>query len=360
MPGARRYELDNLRGGMIVIVMVSHVGYFFNACGVPGSVGAFREVQVQDVFQMFFYPWAMVLLFVLAGISARWSLQKRSARAFLRERTQRLLIPSTLGVVLAQWPTGYLHLRAAGVLGALSGARRYWMILRYSVGPLWFCQLLWLYSILLLPLRLCGAEERLHALCARFPAALLPLLSLPLWLASHFLNAPTLVYYRVGIYLCAFLLGYFLLSQERLQEAAEQLRGVYLAAALLCGAFFTLQSFDQNYSDPARLAALLPNLYAWSATLALLGLARARWSRETRFTVWMNRCGFGLYVLHYPITLAVCYHLRRCAALPPPLIYALSLAATLLLTPLVWQLLRRIPDDRWCVLGIDKKKIREP
>jgi acyltransferase family len=38
----------------------------------------------------------MVLLFVVAGMSARYSLQKRSNKEFLKERVTKLLVPSTL------------------------------------------------------------------------------------------------------------------------------------------------------------------------------------------------------------------------------------------------------------------------
>ena len=45
-------------------------------------------------------PWFMPLLFVLAGISARYALETRTAQEFLRQRSQKLLLPFLSGLLL--------------------------------------------------------------------------------------------------------------------------------------------------------------------------------------------------------------------------------------------------------------------
>ncbi|MCX4340105.1 MAG: hypothetical protein OSJ72_10715 [Lachnospiraceae bacterium] len=77
----RKYYLDNIRWATILLVMAYHVFYAFNAVGVLGGVGGFAQVQYQDAFLYFVYPWFMVLLFVIAGISARYALDKYSGKA---------------------------------------------------------------------------------------------------------------------------------------------------------------------------------------------------------------------------------------------------------------------------------------
>lgn len=48
---------------------------------------------------MFISPWYMPLLMVIAGISARYSLVKRSASEFVKERLQKLFLPLIAGAV---------------------------------------------------------------------------------------------------------------------------------------------------------------------------------------------------------------------------------------------------------------------
>ena len=82
--------MDNLRAGTVVLVFVYHVLYLFNVSGVLGGVGSFDEVQYQDAILYFVYPWFMLLLFALAGMAARYSLEKPSHGQFLSSRTQQL------------------------------------------------------------------------------------------------------------------------------------------------------------------------------------------------------------------------------------------------------------------------------
>ena len=98
----RYYFVDNLRWVIVVLVLIYHVFYNFNAQGVFGGIGGFAEQQWQDVVGTILYPWFMTLMFLLAGMSSRYALQHRTAREFRRERTRKLLVPSTLGVGLRQ------------------------------------------------------------------------------------------------------------------------------------------------------------------------------------------------------------------------------------------------------------------
>lgn len=82
----RKLYLDNIRWATVILVMIYHVFYMFNAAGVLGGVGSFREVQYQDSFLYFVYPWFMVLLFLIAGISARYALEKTTAKEFLKKK----------------------------------------------------------------------------------------------------------------------------------------------------------------------------------------------------------------------------------------------------------------------------------
>ena len=75
----RKHWLDNLRWFTVLLVLFYHVIYIFNNKGVEGGLGGFVEGpsgQPQDIVMYILYPWFMMLLFVLAGISARYALEK--------------------------------------------------------------------------------------------------------------------------------------------------------------------------------------------------------------------------------------------------------------------------------------------
>ena len=81
----RKTYLDNIRWITVVLVVIYHVIYMFNGVTQFGIIGPFSTHQPQDVFQYLVYPWFMLLLFVVSGMSARFELDKIPAKAFLRK-----------------------------------------------------------------------------------------------------------------------------------------------------------------------------------------------------------------------------------------------------------------------------------
>ena len=152
----RKHWIDNLRWVTVLLVLLYHVIYFYNNKGVFGGVGGFGDgPQYQDVLMYVLYPWFMPLLFLLAGISSRYSLERRSAKEWFKSRTLKLLVPSTIGLFVFQWMTGYFNTLVARqtVLASMKQPALYFLWVISGTGPLWFIQDLWLFSLLLLLIR---------------------------------------------------------------------------------------------------------------------------------------------------------------------------------------------------------------
>lgn len=106
----------------------------------------------------------MPLLFLLAGMSSFYGLQRRSASHFVKERFSRLLIPLFIGILVIVPPKGYyakkFHLNEQE--SYLAFLKRYftdisnWSEYAGGISPahLWFILFLFLISIGLLPLML--------------------------------------------------------------------------------------------------------------------------------------------------------------------------------------------------------------
>ena len=152
----RKHWIDNLRWVTVLLVLLYHVIYFYNNKGVFGGVGGFGNgPQYQDVLMYILYQWFMPLLFLLAGISSRYSLERHSAKEWFKSRTLKLLVPSTIGLFVFQWMTGYFNTLIARqtVLASLKQPALYFLWVVSGTGPLWFIQDLWLFSLLLLLIR---------------------------------------------------------------------------------------------------------------------------------------------------------------------------------------------------------------
>lgn len=92
----RKYYIDNLRWLCILLLIPFHAAMAWNCWG-EGNYIWFNENRGLSTFITLISPWYMPLLFVLAGMSARYSLNKRTVKAFVRERIKKLLFPFLIG-----------------------------------------------------------------------------------------------------------------------------------------------------------------------------------------------------------------------------------------------------------------------
>ena len=170
MNPARKLYLDNIRWMTVVLVVIYHVVYMFNGVQPFGVIGPFREHQLQDCFQYLVYPWFMALLFVVSGMSARYYLQSHTTKQFLKDKTRKLLVPSTIGLFVFQWLLGIYNLKIGGGLNIadLPMPIVYLITVLSGVGPLWYIQMLWLFSMLLLVVRKIE-KDRVWNLCSKAP-----------------------------------------------------------------------------------------------------------------------------------------------------------------------------------------------
>lgn len=352
----RKIWIDNLRAGTVVLVFVYHVFYLFNASGVLGGVGQFAQSQYQDAVLCFVYPWFMILLFALAGMSARYSLEKRTRKEFISSRTKKLLAPSTLGLFVFWWILGYFNMWLGGGIEFIPGdglgraAIIYLISVLSGIGPLWFAQLLWVYSLFLVFLGQLDIDGKVWKLGERANEVVVLLCGLFLWGGAQVLNAPVITIYRFGVYVVAFLLGYYLLSCGKVQEMLAKWHWPLLATALGMGVGYVAVYFGQNYTEGAVLESVFTNAYAWVATLAAIGCARVWLDRETKVSRWLVSKSWGIYVCHYLPLLAAAWALYQ-TGLPAPAVYLLTALLGGIGTLGLYGVLRRIPVVKRLVLG---------
>ena len=359
----RRHWIDNLRWVTVLLVLLYHVVYFYNNKGVFGGIGGFGEgPQYQDVVMYILYPWFMPLLFLLAGISARYALEKRSGREWFKARTRKLLVPGTVGLFVFHWMTGYFNTVVAqrgGVFDGVPGVVKYVIMAISGTGPLWFIQVLWLLCLVLLLVRALDRKDRFWSRCGKIGIVPVILLGVLFWAGEQTLIAHPRpesadgLYnlYKPVFYLVPFLLGYFVFSHDAVQEKVEKAWIPLMAAAVVSGIVLIVTTFGQDNTTPEYLGSPLNCLYGWFMCLAMMGWFKARFDRTGPFARYMTRSSYGIYIVHYLVVASLGYMMKEYTQLPPTAMYAILTAAVFLLSPLLYEGLRRIPVVKWCVFG---------
>lgn len=330
----RKYFLDNVRYGVVLLVVFYHVFYLFNSLGIISSVDIAGVPQF-DVVLYVLYPWFMVCLFLISGVSARYALEKQGDRKFLKRRLKRILLPSVALIFLIGWTTGLITDQYVDMFAgqAVSGLLKYLIYCMCGIGPLWFLHELMLVTFVVLILRKLDRKERLWRLGEKTNPAALFLLVFAVWGSAQILNTPLVEIYRNGIYCFFFLLGYYVFSHERVQELVGRWALVFLGMAVLLCAVYTTVYWGENYSSMQNLKRFLTNAYAWFGTLAAFGCGKRFFDRETAFTRYMRDRSFWFYVLHYPLMVLIAYGVDRWIDPPAWGMYVLVLVGEAILLP---------------------------
>ena len=359
----RKLWIDNLRWVTVLLVLFYHVFYFYNNKGVFGGIGGFGDgPQYQDVVMYILYPWFMPLLFLLAGISARYSLAKHSAREWFKARTRKLLVPSTVGLFVFHWMVGYFNTVVASREGAFDGlpaVGKYMLMAVSGTGPLWFIQVLWLLCLVLLLLRALDRKDRLWTICGKANIVWIVLMGVLFWVGEQTLIAnprPESAdglwnLYKPLFYLIPFLMGYFVFSHDEVQEKTGKAWGPLMACAVVAGGILIGTTFGQDNTSPQYLGSPLNCLYGWLMCLAMMGWFKARFDHTGSFAAYMTRSSFGIYIVHYLVIASLGYMMKTYTLLPPWSMYVLLGVAVFSLSPLLYEGLRRIPLVRWCIFG---------
>ena len=111
------------------------------------------NIRWMTVILVMVYPWFMAILFVVAGVSARYALSKRTGKAFLKDRLKRLIVPSIFVPMFfgwfCGWVTNYYGDMFQGNGDQIPGIVKYIIFCMSGEGPLWFARELFLASLCL-------------------------------------------------------------------------------------------------------------------------------------------------------------------------------------------------------------------
>lgn len=368
----RLYYLDNIRFITVILVMIYHVIYAFNSQGVLSNFPV-QGYPVLDNFLFVVYPWFMALLFVVAGISARFSLQKRSGKQFAKDRALRLILTSTVMIITLGWSVGSITNYYSNIFGEnaemIPGVIKYIIYSISGIGPLWFAQELFLSSMILLLIRAIDRKRRLEELCTHIKWWGFLILFVTFFASSYLFNTPIIEVYRNGFYTCSFLFGYYIFSQKKVMDSLSKAAKFLVPAAIVSGigyvVFINLVICPQvtddiltsvNYCSMSTLKHPFTNIYAFVAILAILSIGPKYLNFNHAFSRYMTKANFGFYALHYFAMAWSMFLALEVLKLPIWACYLCGLFGMILITTILYEIIRRIPGIKTIYLGIETRR----
>lgn len=356
----RKHYIDNLRWSAIMLLFPFHAAQVW--CGERGEcsfyVWSHRDTAMY-LFSNAVYPWFMTLLFVLAGMSFKYSMGRRTIKQFIGERVRKLLVPMVFGVLFLVpimtyigelWFNGYegtylgqyvlFFTKPTDLTGYRGG---------FTPGHLWF--LLYLFIISLVSLGIVKVQEKLipEPEKMKIPNFITMLLFIPEWLCSYILDIDGK---SIGQFMFLYLEGYYVITREDVLSDIKKFRYIELTAWLISGAAY-LYTYCIAGMEGEWIKGVYM-LFGWMGILTLLGFGQVYFDKSSRLTKYMIGASFPVYILHMPVLTVTAYFvmkLKQGVAVKFLMITVISCIATFVL----YETVRRVPVLR-SMFGISVKK----
>lgn len=304
----RKHYLDNLRTMVILLLFLYHTFMIWNNFGskfyIWGGNNAFLSSCIVLVSS-----WLMPLLFVIAGISARYSLQKRSTMTFIKERIIRLLIPLLFGIILLIplqtyfarkffydcsdniWEHYAYFFTHCSDLNGYDGM--------FSFGHLWFILYLLFISLLTLPLFRLVSLKKVEKFVNNANINFIFLLFLPIVLCHYIGNFGG---QSIGKYTLLYLIGYFVFTDKIIDRLLD-IKRIVLPMFLISETVLVISYFKfQTYDD------IFVNFVGWIGILACIILGKLFLDKANQITNYFRKSSFSIYLLHQTILVIIGYY----------------------------------------------------
>ena len=333
----RRYDLDWLRIIAFGLLILYHIGMFFNTEGwhakSPGANDAMEPLMWLSS------PWRLPLLFLVSGVAIRFLSDKLGSARFAMDRSWRLFPVILFGMYVVVAPQTYVELRSAGEIapGLVNFYQGYafewdgpWSIHTPTWNHLWYVVYLFVYSLLLAPLfpllrRLADSSAMLAA--GRLTASngfaallvilvpLIPLLVIRFTLAPDFPTTHDLFndWANHARSLTMVLLGYFLAKNDGFWRAIDRILPVASVITVTAAIFlfWTYSNWEPAVENQVWLwtARISRIVFSWTIILSLVGLARILLTGDGPVRRYLTEAIFPYYILHQTITVVAGYAL---------------------------------------------------
>jgi peptidoglycan/LPS O-acetylase OafA/YrhL len=329
---SRRYDLDWLRVLVILTVFIFHTSRFFDLEDWHiKNAGQYLGVQIYIVFLS---SWMMPLIFAISGASLFYALGKAGSRQgivkFIQDKVLRLLVPLVVGACTHASLQVYLDRLTHGQFSGsyfeflphyYNGLQGFGGNFAWTGMHLWYLLVLFLYSLLFLPLfrwlkdgsgrsLLSGLGEFLARPGATFLLALPTILMLNLIDPDSPLGDWENGGWHYLVYITFFLGGFLVVSHDGLQRRIQaQRRLALIVGAVLILADFALWGGNDPVYGSLRFSLIYSifGLCSWCLILAILGFGMKHLNFSTPFLKYANEAVLPFYVLHQTVLLGVGY-----------------------------------------------------
>ena len=305
--------VDNLRWLCVFLLIPYHAAMSYNTWGEAFYI-FYEPSRSIAALVLFCTPWLMPLMFLLAGVSARFSLKKRGYLGFIKERFIRLGIPFILGLLLISPVLSFFgDVTNNGYSGNYFGHYKTFFTRitdltgndgGFAIGHLWF-----IIALMILSLEACVIIKIVEAVRVKNRTILSVICFILLVLGALATFRINLLGKPMHTYLCMFLLGYYFFSDKDFIEKLKKLKWLIVPLFLLSDALYVyLVECTEGYY---RLSTVCNYMAFILGVPALICLGSMWLDFRNSVTGFFAEISYFYYMIHFPVLLLVQYLLDK-------------------------------------------------
>jgi glucan biosynthesis protein C len=342
----RWYWLDWLRVLAMGTIFLFHSSRPFDT-SAPWHVMNSTPDLGFTLFDSFISGWIMPLFFVISGIAVYFSLARRSASEFARDRLERLIIPFIFGLFFVLPVNVYydavFHGYSVGDFVSFYLGPYFTKAFPFDLhfSPTYFANsnqgvylwyLFWLFAFSIVTVHffkwLAKEENRnklskLHDVCNRRGGILL--LAVPVILVNIAAVPPYFVFpsgyggWKLPTYLALFITAYVMATNPRFEEAIEKNRLPTLVLGMLTSLLIlgvtaatvggpTGSGSGSGIDAYYLVVSTVWALNGWCWVTAIIGFGRKHLSFDHKYLKVSNELVLPFYVLHQSVIVAIAFY----------------------------------------------------
>ena len=299
----RKQYIDNLRWLCILLLIPFHCAMTYNSWG-EGNYIILGSDRILSSFLCSIWSWFMPLLFLLAGISALFSISKRSRKQFIVERILKLFVPFVLGTLFIAPILSYMADKInygydGGCFNHYAVFFTKWTDISgydggFTIAHFWFLICLFIVGLvgILIDLPLGKHITKLNT--EKTPLWLLILLILLAYVAY-----PLQVAVKCLLtYLLLYLLGFYVFDKEDNVGKLARFKWLFIIVWLILTVLSVWLFIWTDY-NLTTLNLILTLFSGAFGVLAMLSVGYSFMNKSNKITRFLSSISFPIYIVHF-------------------------------------------------------------
>lgn len=299
----RKHYIDNLRWICIIMLIPFHCAMAYNSWG-EGNYIILGNDRILSSFLVSVSPWFMPFLFVLAGISARYSLEKRSKKQFIAERILKLFVPFLFGTLFIAPILSFLADKigcgyAGNYFNHYAVFFTKWTDISgydggFTIAHFWFLLCLFVVGLVGFSVDLLIGKQ-----IAKLNIEKIPLWALVLFSLLAYAVYPLQVAGKCLLtYLLLYLLGFYVFNREENIAKLIKYKWLFVGVCLVFTALNVWLFIWTDY-DLGTLNTILTILSGAFGILAMLSIGYSFLNKANKITGFLSSVSFTVYIVHF-------------------------------------------------------------